>query len=37
VPGLLALVEGELPSGRYVARELDAEAGRSAAASGAAP
>jgi NAD(P)-dependent dehydrogenase (short-subunit alcohol dehydrogenase family) len=22
VPGLLALVEGELPSGRYVAREL---------------
>jgi NAD(P)-dependent dehydrogenase (short-subunit alcohol dehydrogenase family) len=22
VPGLLALIEGELPSGRYVAREL---------------
>ena len=36
VPGLLALVEGELPSGRYVARELDTEAGRPAAASGAA-
>ncbi len=26
VPGLLALIEGELPSGRYVARELTAEA-----------
>ena len=37
VPGLLALVEGELPSGRYVARELDADAGLPAAASGAAP
>jgi NAD(P)-dependent dehydrogenase (short-subunit alcohol dehydrogenase family) len=31
VPGLLALIEGELPSGRYAARELAADAGRSAA------
>ena len=31
VPGLLALIEGELPSGRYAARELAAQAGRSAA------
>jgi hypothetical protein len=30
VPGLLALIEGDLPSGRYVAREL-------ATATGAAP
>jgi NAD(P)-dependent dehydrogenase (short-subunit alcohol dehydrogenase family) len=31
VPGLLALIEGELPSGRYAARELAADAGRAAA------
>jgi NAD(P)-dependent dehydrogenase (short-subunit alcohol dehydrogenase family) len=31
VPGLLALIEGELPSGRYAARELAANAGRAAA------
>jgi NAD(P)-dependent dehydrogenase (short-subunit alcohol dehydrogenase family) len=31
VPGLLALIEGELPSGRYAARELSADAGRAAA------
>jgi NAD(P)-dependent dehydrogenase (short-subunit alcohol dehydrogenase family) len=35
VPGLLALVEGELPSGRYVAREIDAGAGRPPSAAGA--
>jgi NAD(P)-dependent dehydrogenase (short-subunit alcohol dehydrogenase family) len=28
VPGLLALIEGELPSGRYAARELAAAATR---------
>jgi NAD(P)-dependent dehydrogenase (short-subunit alcohol dehydrogenase family) len=33
VPGLLALIEGELPSGRYAARELAADAGRAAAGS----
>ena len=31
VPGLLALIEGELPSGRYAARELAGGAGRAAA------
>jgi NAD(P)-dependent dehydrogenase (short-subunit alcohol dehydrogenase family) len=31
VPGLLALIEGELPSGRYAARQLAADAGRAAA------
>ena len=31
VPGLLALIEGELPSGRYAARQLAADAGRTAA------
>jgi NAD(P)-dependent dehydrogenase (short-subunit alcohol dehydrogenase family) len=31
VPGLLALIEGELPSGRYSARELAADGGRTAA------
>jgi NAD(P)-dependent dehydrogenase (short-subunit alcohol dehydrogenase family) len=31
VPGLLALIEGELPSGRYAARQLAADARRTAA------
>jgi NAD(P)-dependent dehydrogenase (short-subunit alcohol dehydrogenase family) len=31
VPGVLALIDGELPSGRYAARELAANAGRAAA------
>jgi NAD(P)-dependent dehydrogenase (short-subunit alcohol dehydrogenase family) len=31
VPGLLALIEGELPSGRYAARRLAADAGRTTA------
>jgi NAD(P)-dependent dehydrogenase (short-subunit alcohol dehydrogenase family) len=31
VPGLLALIEGELPSGRYAARELAEDARRAAA------
>jgi NAD(P)-dependent dehydrogenase (short-subunit alcohol dehydrogenase family) len=31
VPGLLALIEGELPSGRYAARRLAADASRAAA------
>ena len=31
VPGLLALIEGDLPSGRYAARQLAADAGRTAA------
>jgi NAD(P)-dependent dehydrogenase (short-subunit alcohol dehydrogenase family) len=31
VPGLLALIEGELPSGRYAARQLAADAGPPAA------
>jgi NAD(P)-dependent dehydrogenase (short-subunit alcohol dehydrogenase family) len=34
VPALLALIEGERPSGRYRAAELAAEAGRLAAAGG---
>lgn len=32
VPGLLALIEGALPSGRYVARQLDAKAASEATA-----
>jgi NAD(P)-dependent dehydrogenase (short-subunit alcohol dehydrogenase family) len=36
VPGLLALIEGDLPSGRYVAREIAGAATRRAAAPGAA-
>jgi NAD(P)-dependent dehydrogenase (short-subunit alcohol dehydrogenase family) len=31
VPGLLALIEGELPSGRYAARRLASDAGHAAA------